>query len=73
MLRRFGGTAYLPAQSLDDLTSIGTSAALVEEAPEILQPVYVAVQRRRRHQGLVIQAVESLHSVAARHFRTSAS
>jgi DNA-binding transcriptional LysR family regulator len=68
LMKRFGGTTYLPVHAIAYLPDSGISAKIVRDAPEILQPVYVATQRRRRHEPLIAQAVRSLKKVAERHF-----
>lgn len=73
VMKRFGGTAYLPVHAVEYLASTGISAKSVRDAPEIFQPVYVATQRRRRHELLIVQAVRSLKGIAARHLSTSAA
>lgn len=67
-LQRFGGTSYLPAHLYQQQKEAGLSLSLVADAPEILQPVYVAVQIRRSHEALIRRALQSLKKVAARHF-----
>ncbi|AAK65614.1 LysR family transcriptional regulator [Sinorhizobium meliloti] len=71
IMKRFGGTTYLPEHALDYLASSGVSAKVVEDAPDIHQPVYVATQRRRKHDPLVHRAILALKSVADRHFKIS--
>lgn len=69
-LQRFGGTTYLPAYLHAQQVQAGLDVSLVDDAPEILQPVYVAVQVRRSHEALIKRALRSLKEVAARHFAT---
>jgi LysR family transcriptional regulator, flagellar master operon regulator len=71
LLRRLGGTTYLPVDLLAGAAGEG-EIRLVEDAPEILQPVYVAVQRRRSHDPQIMRALRSLKSVAGRHFAADA-
>lgn len=67
-LQRFGGSTYLPAYLYAQQAQAGLEISLVADAPEILQPVYVAVQVRRSHEVLIKRALRSLKEVAARHF-----
>ena len=71
VMKRFGGTTYLPINAFEYLARSGISAKIVRDAPEILQPVYVATQRRRRHEPLIAQAVRSLKTIAEQHFSAS--
>ncbi|PDT50064.1 MULTISPECIES: LysR family transcriptional regulator [Sinorhizobium] len=71
IMKRFGGTTYLPEHALDYLASAGVTARLVEDAPEIQQPVYVATQRRRKHDPFVNKAIRALRKVAERYFDQS--
>lgn len=70
-MKRFGGTTYLPIHAFEYLAGSGVSAQMVADAPEILQPVYVATQRRRRHEWLVTKAIRALKDAAQRHFSSS--
>ncbi|MBD9508021.1 LysR family transcriptional regulator [Ensifer sp. ENS07] len=66
ILKRRGGTTYLPHQTVETLSGSGMSVRLVEGAPEIKQPVYVVTQRHRRHESLIDTAVDALKSVTPR-------
>jgi DNA-binding transcriptional LysR family regulator len=67
-LERFGGTTYLPTHLFTQKTQAGLEISLVADAPEILQPVYVATQIRRSHEALIKHALQALKEVATKHF-----
>lgn len=72
-LQRHGGTTYLPAHLQRQLARSGMAIRLVTNAPEIMQPVYVAIQRRRSHEAPIKRALDSLKQVAAQHFGGASS
>lgn len=64
LLQRFGGATYLPVHLLAEYS--GAQQMLpVEGAPEIIQPVFLAVQVRRVHEILIKRAIKSLKTIAA--------
>lgn len=73
LIMRLGGTAYLPERAIDRLQNSGVDLKFVADAPEMQQPVYVAFQRRRRHDPLVNRAMRALKKVAESHFALPAA
>ncbi|WP_457578622.1 LysR family transcriptional regulator [Ensifer adhaerens] len=68
LIKRLGGTAYLPERAISRLQDSGVDLRVVTDAPEMQQPVYVALQRRRRHDPLLNKAIRALKKVAEAHF-----
>ena len=67
-IQRFGGSTYLPAYLHRQLADAGMPIIPVGDAPDIMQPVYVATQLRRSHDVLIKRALQSLKTIATRHF-----
>lgn len=63
LLRRIGGTTYLPRRLALDLTKVIPSLQIIEDAPDILQPIYSTVQVRRRHDRKVMNALKVLRTI----------
>lgn len=66
IMKRRGGTTYLPQHTVETLAESGMSVRLVQGAPEIRQPIYVVTQRHRKHESLIDTAVHALRSVTPR-------
>jgi hypothetical protein len=64
LLRRRGGTAYLPEAQIQNLQRELNDLRVVEDAPLIQQPLYVAAHVRRRHRPLVAAGLKTVRDVA---------
>lgn len=59
-LRRTGGSTYVPSRIVADLASTMEGLCVVEDAPQILHPIFTAVHRRRCHYPDIVQALTVL-------------
>ena len=66
LLRRRGGTAYLPETQIPKLQQEMPNLHVVRDAPLIQQPLYVAAHVRRRHRQLVSAGLKMVREVADR-------
>lgn len=64
LLRHRGGTAYLPEAQIPKLQAELPDLQVVEDAPLIQQPLYVAAHVRRRHRQLVAAGLKVVREVA---------
>ena len=64
LLRRRGGTAYLPEAQIPKLQAEMPTLRVVADAPLIQQPLYVAAHVRRRHRQLVAAGLKVVRDVA---------
>jgi len=64
LLRHRGGTAYLPEAQIPKLQAEMPTLRVVEDAPLIQQPLYVAAHVRRRHRQLVAAGLKVVRDVA---------
>ncbi|KAB7615952.1 LysR family transcriptional regulator [Amylibacter sp. SFDW26] len=62
LLKRIGGSTYLPKRFIPDLMLTLPSIRFVEDAPEILHPVFSAVHIRKRHYAEVAHALKVLRN-----------
>lgn len=60
LLRRIGGSTYVPRRITEDLRKTIPNLKLVEDAPEIVLPIFSVVHLRRRHDAKVMQALAVL-------------
>ena len=64
LLRHRGGTAYLPEAQIAKLQLEMPNLRVVQDAPLIQQPLYVAAHVRRRHRQLVAAGLKVVRDVA---------
>ncbi|WP_372738764.1 LysR family transcriptional regulator [Neptunomonas sp.] len=64
-LRRLGGSAYVPMRIVDDLQVTMENLKIVEDAPNISNPIFTAVHSRRQHHAGVIKALAILQETLA--------
>ncbi len=64
LLRHSGGTAYLPEAQIAKLQLEMPNLRVVQDAPLIQQPLYVAAHVRRRHRQLVAAGLKVVRDVA---------
>ena len=60
LLKRSGGATYLPKRMISEVFDVLPNLLLVEDAPEITQPIFSAVHSRQRHTRHVVRALEFL-------------
>lgn len=60
LLRRIGGSTYLPKRLAQQLKTSVPNLQLVSDAPEIAQPIFSAVHLRRQHDAKVVTALSVL-------------
>ena len=66
LLKRLGGSSYLPAVLAREICRESTTFKLVSDAPVISQPVYSAVHVRRQHKPDTIIALTILRDVLSK-------
>ncbi|MAE99911.1 MAG: LysR family transcriptional regulator [Geminicoccus sp.] len=66
LLRRRGGSAYLPESQIAGLQRQLPGLMAVEDAPLIQQPLYLAAHVRRRHRPLVAGGLKTIRDLAGR-------
>lgn len=66
LLRNRGGTAYLPEPQIARLQEDLPNLRVVDDAPMIQQPLYVAAHVRRRHRQLVAAGLKIVREVAGK-------
>lgn len=60
LLQRIGGSTYLPRRLAQQLKETMPNLQLVEDAPDIVQPIFSAVHLRRRHDAKIAHALAVL-------------
>lgn len=63
LLRRIGGTTYLPDKLAHSLCKQWRDITLVSDAPSISQPVYSAVHIRRIHDPAIVRVLDVLRKI----------
>ncbi|WP_315923314.1 LysR family transcriptional regulator [Mesorhizobium sp. SP-1A] len=66
LLRRYGGTLYLPRFAVASAQTKVPKLRIIEDAPIIPQPVFSAVHLRRRRDPLVVWALKLLRDLVDR-------